>query len=221
MGSKNKNREREDIPQILGKKRLFIAFSIPDKASRELSRCLSLVGEKSGIEIKAEPKHHLTLRFLGSVDADVPHESHKAGALASVLFVLAKSMDPIPVSLDSLGTFDGVLYCGVDGIGRHRRSLFSFNENLENTAIALGFRKSDYAFKPHITLGRWQSPVKKGDVDSAVYNLRHDLPGDTHFTLEKVSLFESIYVPANAGKPSSVSYEAVAGPFTLEDEVKA
>jgi 2'-5' RNA ligase len=106
---------------------------------------------------------HLTLKFLGDINAD------------SVESVLANMKEAtagtgnLRLEMSGLGTFPGgprvrVIWTGLSG---DVRKLSTLQERVETGLVLLGFKKETRAFQPHLTIGRVR--------DKASFSEREDL----------------------------------------------
>lgn len=92
---------------------------------------------------------HLTIKFLGDIEAD------KVDSIARLLEDAAAQSRSFDISVKGVGGFPTidnprVLWVGVED----DKNLSHLYDNLENGLTALGFKKEDRPFKPHLTLGR-------------------------------------------------------------------
>ena len=97
---------------------------------------------------------HLTLKFLGSVDAE------RVSALTGALTTAAGTCASFPLGLRGLGAFPSaarprVLWAGIDAGAAPAASLA---ERVDEALAALGVPREARAFSPHVTLGRVRQP---------------------------------------------------------------
>jgi 2'-5' RNA ligase len=171
--------------------RLFLAVHIPDSIREEL-RALQreLKSEWPGWRWVRPESIHLTLRFLGEVDADRDALAREAWSRA------AARSQPFVIRLGGIGRFPRggrarVLWIGIEEIGGSRR-LEELAERVEAAARERGFDPEKRPFKPHLTLARaqrgagpaWQEDIT---VDRA-----------EEFSVDRMVLFRSQLHPGGA-----------------------
>jgi 2'-5' RNA ligase len=125
--------------------RLLIALSIPHPTSSALA-CLQ--EELPGFRWSNPENLHLTLRYIGEVDAPL-----KAAICAKLQEI---SVEPFILPVENIGVFPvrgqpQVVYAGLSGA--HPR-LFQLQRRVEEALMSLGIPLELRAFAPHITLAR-------------------------------------------------------------------
>ncbi len=143
--------------------RVFVALDLPDFAKAALEKAVRELQESLPNGIRwVEPKGvHLTLKFLGNVNASLVEEIFGAMGKASVEF----PAEPIQLQLNELGVFPSVreprvLWAGVTG---DINDLARLQQLVDDSFAALGFAKERRPFRPHLTLGRVQDRVPQSD----------------------------------------------------------
>ncbi len=132
--------------------RSFIAFELPDDVKSCIKRlqdrlrsvdpsCAKWVGPE-GI--------HLTLKFLGNVQAD------KLDAVVKAMQESAKGVPPFQLQLKGVGAFPNlrrvqIIWVGLAG---NLEQLQALQSKLESNLVPLGFPKENRGFTPHLTLAR-------------------------------------------------------------------
>jgi len=140
--------------------RSFVAFDIDSEAVlKRLSEVQVLLGE-TGADLKTvEPRNiHITLRFLGNVDASMV-ESVFDG-MKKVQFV------PFDVKVCGVGAFPDaryprVVWAGITEGADKLRGIFS---QLEPHLRSLKFAPDPKGFSPHLTIARVRSGRNKGEL---------------------------------------------------------
>ena len=133
--------------------RLFVALRPPSEMRTQL---LSLMGGVPGARWQSDDQLHLTLRFVGEVDA--PQADDVAAALGTV-------DRPRPtIALKGAGSFDhkGHVHSLWAGIAPDD-ALKQLHERVDRALVRAGIPPEQRAFKPHITLarlGRQAGPVE-------------------------------------------------------------
>ena len=133
----------------------FIYLELPHVIKNELRHIQKQL--PSHVEPVDFDKLHLTLRFVGLATCD--QQCALSDALARIDF---KRFD---LRLSNVGLFDNfykVFWCGVNG---QLDQLFSLAGRIESTCQLCG--KADFAFYPHITLGRSR---QKAEVSHILVN---------------------------------------------------
>lgn len=124
--------------------RLFVAIR-PPRAMRD--RLLGLMGGVPGARWQGDDQLHLTLRFIGEVDARQADDIAAAlGAIHHPRFAIA---------LDGVGTFDrksevAAIWAGVTP----QDVLRTFHKKVDQALRATGLPPDNRAYLPHITLAR-------------------------------------------------------------------
>lgn len=132
--------------------RSFIAIELPDELRQRLGQLETSL--ESGGRYRAKwvkpDSIHLTLKFLGSVDAD------RVAEIGEAISEAARDIPPFSLEVKGPGAFPNldrvqVVWVGISGeldkIGR-------LQERLESNLETLGFAPEKRAFRPHLTLAR-------------------------------------------------------------------
>jgi len=173
--------------------RAFIAISLPESVLRamgEAQETLRTLGR--GIRWVRKEGIHLTLKFLGDVEADRVDSIHMAMERA------AKGMSPFVLSGDGLGVFPDlrrprVIWIGLSG---DRQVLLALQTDLESQLKGLGFPKEKRPFKGHLTLGRVKGRLNGGELRRALEALGSFQT--EAFTVQSLALFQSTLRPQGA-----------------------
>jgi 2'-5' RNA ligase len=135
----------------LEKLRCFIAIDLPTDLKEVLA---GIQQQLNGwpAKVKWVEKHnlHLTLKFLGDIDALKVDEINKQ------LEIIGTNTKAFDVCLNGLGAFPStrnpkVIWAGVKTTGNNLSSLWSA---VEKGMLSLGFSPEAKPFSPHLTLGR-------------------------------------------------------------------
>ncbi len=171
--------------------RLFVALRPPAPVRDALT---DLMEGLPGARWQDDEQLHLTLRFIGEVDARVADDV--AVALAGV------AHPPVAVALDRVGSFDtrgrvNAVWAGV----RPRGALDHLHRKIDQALVRAGLEPERRAYLPHITLARFS----RGDaVDPQAWIARHAGLASPPFTMRHFALYESHTGHAGA------TYEIVA-----------
>jgi 2'-5' RNA ligase len=131
--------------------RCFIAIELPEEVKAALSRLQAKL--KSGeFPVKwVDPYSiHLTLNFLGNVNADM------TGPITEAIKEGTEGIPALQLEIKDLGVFPNprrvqVVWVGVSG---DIDKLLQLQKGLETNLAKLGFAPEARAFTPHLTLGR-------------------------------------------------------------------
>ena len=145
----------QPAPETQRHVRTFIAVLI----SEELKRRIALVQEefkKVAPEVKwvAEENFHVTLKFLGNVNAG------SLGRISEAVAAAANGIEPFEIEVGGVGAFPSsrrprVIWVGVTA---GKQELVELAGRVDKQLEKLGFAREDRPFKSHITIGR----VKEG-----------------------------------------------------------
>ena len=168
------------------KQRLFVAVEVDaDVRGRlaETQRILATCG--ASVKWVEFENIHLTIKFIGEVDATITHRiSHAVGEAVS-------RIKPFTYSVDGIGTFpEGgaprIIWAGVKQGAEPLAQLF---ELLNRGLVSFGVAYERRRFVPHITLGRVRSKKNTSHLRDAIAQF-----ASRHFGLvevDRVILFES------------------------------
>ena len=183
--------ELELVPEQLI--RCFIAVNLPDKIRVEIKSYLSeLMRLTSAVKWVRVENIHLTLKFLGEIEAD------KVKLIEDKLADIGNVFSPFELSIAGSGCFPGrknprVFWLGLEqGI---ENPLFSLHQWIEKQLSPLGFAIEKRRFSPHLTLGR----VKNQEDFSDLYTFLDQQPfKKTIFRADKLSFMQSVLKPTGA-----------------------
>ncbi|HEV2567822.1 RNA 2',3'-cyclic phosphodiesterase [Sphingomonas sp.] len=169
--------------------RLFVAIR-PPVAIRE--QLLDLMEGVSGARWQDDEQLHITLRFIGEVDARVADDV--AAALGTVLH------SAFEIALDGLGKFGSrgrvnALWAGV----RPHDQLAHLHRKIDHALVRAGLEPERRAYLPHITVARFGRDI--GGLDGFL-SLHAGLTSP-RFAVTEFGLYESHLTQAGA------SYELV------------
>jgi len=169
--------------------RLFIALEVPDAVASRLER---LRGGVDGARWVERENYHLTLRFIGDVEAPVANEL--ADALEDVRFPAFELM------LSGLGAFGGTkpraLWAGV----ADSPELDALQGQIERLCRRLGLAPETRRFTPHVTLARLRKGARFDSVQRFI--VRNNLYRSRPFTVSHFALMSSR--PSKGGGPYSI-----------------
>ncbi len=124
--------------------RLFVAIRPPAQIRDRLLAAMSGV---DGARWQDDDQLHLTLRFIGDVDARTGDDI--------LLALAAIRAAPFDIALDGVGSFDrkGRIDTLWAGVSPHDR-LASLHKKIDNALVRTGLPAEGRAYRPHITLAR-------------------------------------------------------------------
>jgi 2'-5' RNA ligase len=126
--------------------RCFVAIDIPPEARDRLVAVQeALRGVGADVRWVRPETLHLTLRFLGDVDAPA------AASLGTALAAEAARRPPLPLALHGTGLFPTVVWAGCRG------DLAPLAAAVDAIATSLGLPADDKPFAAHVTIGRVKS----------------------------------------------------------------
>lgn len=167
--------------------RTFVAVEI-SSAVRQLVAELIDEFRTAGADAKwVEPQNlHVTLKFLGDVDANEIHQPCRAVQEAVADFA------PFEFAVQGAGAFPNVSRPRTVwlGIGQGNEELVALNRRIELPLEKLGFRREARRYKPHLTIGR----VRRGGPGVAELGalIRHYADFDAgRTTVSQVLVFSS------------------------------
>jgi 2'-5' RNA ligase len=142
----------------MDKIRTFIAIELPQDVKATLSRLQTDLGAGKDNSVKwVNPDSiHLTLKFLGNVNADAIPQ------VINAMENLAKNANPLSLRVSEVGTFPNtrsprVVWVGLKG---DTETLSGLQQHLERSLAAIGFPPENKAFSPHLTLGRVRNGIR-------------------------------------------------------------
>jgi 2'-5' RNA ligase len=169
--------------------RTFVAVEIPENITssiRELQQGL----KDYGVDMRwVRPENiHVTLKFLGNVDAN------DIDKISGAIYITTDGVASISLKARGIGVFPGIkrpriLWVGFTG---QLESLMRLQQTLDENLKAMGFPKEKRPFKGHLTIGRINNKIF---VD-ALRAFSH-FESET-FIADKIILFKSELKPQGA-----------------------
>lgn len=177
--------------------RLFVGLELPDHVK---SRLLSIQGGIKGARWQSADQMHLTLRFIGNVDGGSAHDI--TSALSQLQF------NAFDAQISSVGHFGKngfmrALWAGVTPAAPFE----SLHKKIDHALISAGFEAERRRYKPHITLARFSSSPRRGEVEEFIH--RNGLLRSDPFEISEVSLFLSELGHSGAHYTALEHFEAV------------
>jgi 2'-5' RNA ligase len=172
--------------------RAFIAIDLDPGIKTALEALVrSLKATRADIRWVGPAGMHLTLKFLGEIDAD------RAARVEGVLAGVAGRHAAFPIRLEGTGAFPSersprVLWVGFAA----EPGLVTLQTDLEAALDAEGFERENRAFTPHLTLGRVKGPGRLAEAVAELGRHRGDAFGG--MIVSRLTLFESRLQPQGA-----------------------
>jgi 2'-5' RNA ligase len=173
--------------------RSFIAVELPDEVLSAVSRVQGHL-KSYGFRTKwVRPANiHITLKFLGDIDAGI------VDAIANAMVSAAEGCAPISLSAKGIGVFPNtkrprVLWVGLTG---EVNLLIDLQRKLDDWLSDIGFAKERRSFKGHLTLGRFKARVNSREIMRALREFEDfETPS---FMARELTLFKSELRPSGA-----------------------
>ena len=177
--------------------RAFIAVELPPAAREAVEGVVRDLRSRTGDGVRwVRPEGvHLTLKFLGDIDAgSVP-------TISEALDRCAASAAPFDLFLEGVGVFPNARRPRVIwiGLGGALEPLLALQQSVERELEELGFASERRPFTPHLTLGRVRDGVRASQVRgvseaiaATTVERRAELP------VREVSLMQSDLRPSGA-----------------------
>jgi 2'-5' RNA ligase len=175
--------------------RLFVALDFPDAVRQALRELIARLKPACHGAKWARPEAmHITLKFIGEVDAE------KLEPIRSALAPV-HSTEPVDMQFRGLGFFPNerrprVLWCGVEA----SPNLAELAASVERALVPLGIPAESRDFVPHLTLARFNADGgSRGDLEALVRAAGELKSYDFGRTREtEFYLIESMLKPAGA-----------------------
>lgn len=143
--------------------RTFIAIEIPKEFQKKIHDFQNSLKKLDIIEGNWTNQYHLTLKFLGEVDANKVKEVEK------VLMDLAGRTKRFELSLQGIGAFPSKDFIRILwlGVGKGYEESLSLHEQVDENLEKLGFQK-EKEYENHITLCRVQKVSDKAKLKDII-----------------------------------------------------
>jgi 2'-5' RNA ligase len=171
--------------------RLFLAINLPHDVRLEVLAATSALRETApGLSWVAEPRLHLTLKFLGEVGEDRRED------IEAALSGVAGRHRELLVSLGGIGAFPNFRRARVVwmGVGQEAR-LELLHHDIELACESLGFDVEGRPFRPHLTLARVGKPLPEERL-RRLSRVAKQVDYRTDFVVRSVDLMRSELSPS-------------------------
>jgi len=172
--------------------RAFIAVEVAPATIANIAGAIADLKPKlPAIRWVAPANFHLTIKFLGDIDA---------GQVDAIGNALELAITPFPrctINAKGLGVFPGLRQPRIFWVGFVGDELARLAASVDRALVPLGFSAEPREFTPHLTIGRWRQ------VDRSANNLKQELDRWRHrdfgaTIVDQVILFQSELKPAGA-----------------------
>ena len=170
--------------------RVFVAVELSEEARAALASVIDALkaADVRAIRTVRPDGIHLTLQFLGDIDASlIPN-------MIDALSDAVRGHEPFSVGLSDMGVFPNrsrarVLWAGVNG---DMADLKSLQQKVERSLGGLGFKADGRGFNPHLTLARLRDRASDSDRQKALDTLFRATVSDCpSFEVRSISLMRS------------------------------
>ena len=170
--------------------RLFVAVALPPPAKEAVTRLIDGLRSAriAGVRVVAPEAVHITLKFLGNVEAP------RLGELSHVLDQSVSGVEPFTVAISGIGGFPNlqaprVLWAGITGGAEELESLA---RAVDAACASIGFSPERRPFSPHVTIARLRDNTSTEDRHRAGAALS-TLPrlDEESFTVAAIHLIQS------------------------------
>lgn len=140
--------------------RLFFAVDLPPALTEPFAALQAEFEAAEGLRFTDPEQAHVTMQFLGEVDADDDGERGDSRLrdvkLAGAAAVDAADLEPFELEVGGLGVFPSPEYISVlwTGVRDGAVDLTRLQAALEAETTDLGFEPDEHEFTPHVTLAR-------------------------------------------------------------------
>ena len=169
--------------------RSFVAIELPDELKRELGQLEDRLksGGRQGVRWVNPNSVHLTLKFLGNIDAD------KTGEITAAIKESAEGVSAFNLRVEGLGAFPNLRRVQVVWVGLSGEidTLGRLQQQLELNLEKLGFPRESRPFTPHLTLGRINNRVLPDERQALGRRIAETEFGADTFRVNAVSLMKS------------------------------
>jgi 2'-5' RNA ligase len=136
--------------------RIFIAVDLPASIKAEVSTFQGALGQtRASIRWTRPESLHLTLKFLGGIG------EVRLSEILNVVQKVSARHRQMTLCLTGIGVFPHLRNPRIFwvGLGGETDKYVSLAEEIDLNLSALGFPREERSYKPHLTIGRFKSPL--------------------------------------------------------------
>jgi 2'-5' RNA ligase len=177
--------------------RAFIAIELSEEVKQALTKLQGRLKSDSRAPVKWTDTQgtHLTLQFLGNIDAAMVEK------ITVAMKTAAQDIRPFHLAVSGKGVFPNMARVRVVWVGLKGdlEILAQLQKHIESALAPLGFTPEARAFTPHLTLGRVREearPDERQRLGQLVTEMKNDL--ETTLEVNSVHLFRSQLRPTGA-----------------------
>lgn len=190
--------------------RLFVAISVPEEVKDEIERAqgeLRRAAAGRRIRWTTPEQFHLTLRFLGNVEA------HRVGELTEALREACKRFAPLRLRAEGLGFFPDARRPRVVWLGAQDREtvLPRLQSAVQAATQMFTTEEPEERFRGHITLGRIKSLQRSEGKALAELGAGMAKRAFGEWTAREVELLRSELLPTGASHTCQATAPLIAG----------
>ena len=176
--------------------RLFVAINLPADLREKISTVTqTLADTKADVRWVSSDNLHVTLKFLGEVPADRTDE------LLSRVVNAAAQVPAFPLEIEGIGRIPekGEARVIMSRVISPDQRITKLHRLVDSAAGGMGLPLDTRVYAPHLTLGR----VSSNHGLNRLLRLleKHDLDFFGSFTVERVTLYESLLGAGERGSP--------------------
>ena len=190
--------------------RTFVAIELDDEVKRHITAAIDELRHRQidSLRLVRPEGVHLTLKFLGDIDAArVPQVAEAMTAVAALHI-------PFSLTLGTPGAFPSanrVLWLGVEGDLQRLRLL---QADMDEALIEIGFPAERHSFNPHLTIGRIHHRAPGADRHRAADALTAlPPPADQAIAVNAISLMKSTLRP-DGTVHERIAYKPLSDPYS-------
>ncbi len=169
--------------------RAFIAVELPDFLKKELGRIESILkaGNTTPVKWVDFESIHLTLKFLGDIEAD------RTGEIVEGIKNACASVSPFELKINGLGVFPNPARTRVAWVGLVDATdeLSLLQRNIEAEMEKLGYERDIRKFSPHLTLARVRDRASREERSRLGELISGTSFNGGTFTVDSVNLMRS------------------------------
>lgn len=169
------------------RKRLFIGLACPpsERVSELLAVLAAQARQAPGLRSVPEENLHITLRFLGMVDAT------GIGLISQSMARGVASTPELDLALRGIGFFRTAVWLGVEP----REELTRLVRLLDQALAMVGVPADGKPYAPHVTVARLRPETR---LNMSELQSRYGDTGWCRFRADTVNLYESLTLPTGA-----------------------